>query len=139
MKLIHEEEMILCNDIRTCDRCGEETMWMRPRQRSKGQCLNHTIPSQREPSLPDLLRLVAQVFPGTSAHRGRPVPRYAPDEYGQRLVKVVDSSRWSSGEPYWRTDTARPLDAGPCEGCRRTVRRYGPEGYPYCTECEPVS
>ena len=142
MKVIRAEDVILCNEIRICDTCKEETMWARPRQSKKGYCLHHALLAEPEPepSLPEALRTVVRAFPTTSVTEADPTPRYAPDLYVDHRVKVVDASRWLvSGKPYWRADTARPLDAGPCERCRRIVRRYGPEGYPYCTECEPVS
>lgn len=133
------EAMILTTQIRACERCGEETMWARPRQRSLGHCLDHAQAPVDVPSFTEVLRTVATAFPGiTAVPTGS--PRYAPDVYGTERVKYVTTGAWLiSGKPAYQVTYGPPPDAGPCEGCRRIVRRYGPEGYPYCTECEPVS
>ena len=118
--------------------CKEETYWMRPRQSAHGYCIDHAIATPVAAT--DAFMVLLDEFDGAEV-AAAPTPRYAPDSYGQeRDVKVIDSSLWLiSGKPHWSTTLVPPLDAGPCEGCRRTIRRYGPEGYPYCTECEPIS
>ena len=132
-------ELLLTTTKRKCERCGEDTYWMKRRQTKRGFCYDHALVEPVAEG--DALKALLRAFPGSTITEGTAQPRYAPDSYGQeRDVKVIDSSRWLiSGKPHWSTTLVPPLDAGPCEGCRRTIRRYGPEGYPYCTECEPIS
>ena len=112
---------------------------MRPKQRSLGHCIDHSI-DDGATTLGAALATVARTFPGAGVRADEGPKRYPPDVYGTERVKYVTTGTWlRSGRPTYQVTEGPPPDAGPCEGCRRTVRRYGPEGYPYCTECEPNS
>lgn len=106
--------LIPLNETRRCDKCQAWTWWMAPKQRTLGRCLDcHEVdPASDTPEqFARAFALILATFPGATV-TPYVTPRYRPNAY------------------------AGP-DAGPCLGCHRRVRRYGPDAYPYCLACRP--
>lgn len=106
-------DLVPVNETRVCDKCGAYTWWATPRQPKRGRCLD-CMPGiwDRDVSPAHFNRILANLlrtFPGSHVSVYRPVAL----------------------EP----DTYNGPDVGPCEGCRRRVRRYGANGYPLCAQC----
>lgn len=102
------------NETRKCSVCGAYTWWAAPRQKTRGRCWDCVAELRNAPVTPAhearILRLLVTTFPGSVLSRPTPVS-YPPNVYVGR-------------------------DAGPCVGCRRRVRRYGPDANPLCADCQ---
>jgi hypothetical protein len=124
------ENLILGRDIVTCDRCGRPTFWRRPRQTKRGTCPDHALWPVGD--LKAAMRTLARTF-----ELGMVTPEPVDPDYAQRRCRVVMHGRFVvRGWPLWIGAEAPPLDVGPCERCRRPIRRYGPSGAVFCNECE---
>ena len=135
------EELILMADgkVLPCRHCSHLTRWRIKGQSSKGTCPDHVKPGF-ELDIDEMIRrewIVLDAFPDTEVIDNWKPPRYAPDAYPQ-VEHIVDGTFAGTGERIWHAVTMLPRDAGPCEGCRRTIRRYGDLAYPRCTECDEL-
>jgi hypothetical protein len=134
------EDLILMKEgVLPCRHCGELTRWRVKGQSTKGVCWDHVrYQPLAETDELDVVDAMAEAFPGSLVTYDWMPPRYVPDEYGRDVKLVVTGQWYGSGHPIWSTVMSPPPDAGPCEGCRRTIRRYGDLAYPRCTECDEL-
>lgn len=132
--MIHATDLVLGTTYRRCDRCNEITFWFKSRQRTKGWCDHHAA---HEPV--DLATAARQLITtlGLTWCREELPEIFAPGEYAKRREKVIMHGRFLiSGQPLYAVAEEMPRDAGPCDGCRQVIRRYGPDAYPLCSNCE---
>lgn len=136
-----DSQYVLLKYLRTCSSCGAQTIWSTPRQPKHGRCLTcHTV--AETPELEDECgeraeNLLMAAFPGSRLELDWQPPRYPPNVYGEQLIRQLWWIGWIvSGIGWWMEVWRVPEDAGPCAGCGGRIRRYGPWGRMFCTECE---
>jgi hypothetical protein len=126
----HAKDLIPGQVIKTCARCGEPTFWVAPGQRDLGYCQHHALTELVDDMT--AIGVVMEIFAGIAIDfdlDSRPLLGVEP---------VVVTGRWfAHWAPYRHQVQTFSRDAGPCEGCRRPVRRYGPDAYAFCEECRP--
>jgi hypothetical protein len=123
-------ELILGRVMKMCARCGAATFWSAPGQRERGFCAHHAV---AEPV--DEIKAVGVVM---DTFDGIEVDFDVDSRPLLYPVSTTVTGRWlAHWAPYRYKIETYPRDAGPCEGCRRPVRRYGPGSYAYCQECRP--
>lgn len=111
----YSEDLVPLAEKRICDKCGEETMWAAPRQKTKGRhpmCIpGGTLDRATEDHETRAILDILAAFPGTT----------------------IEEAKLNAG----------PMDvgydgegAGPCALCRGSIRRYGSGGLPLCKKCD---
>lgn len=131
-------QLIRTSEMRRCNwpRCQELTYWRRPGQR-RGTCVTHAI-ANASMGLPAILGVILAAFPGAAVSQEAPRVWRRGEYEGQWRWTLV-RGHWQRSRAYSAEWIATPaLDAGPCVGCGATVRRYGPDAYPFCYECNEV-
>lgn len=136
------DDLIPLNEARRCDKCREWTWWAAPRQTRLGRCPT-CLPNYwtGPPSVENLRKATLDAL---DAFAGADVLSYDdgpgltdPMLFIPQRHEVVITVMWRARVwPVQRmTASLVDLTVGPCTRCGRTIRRYGPDGYPVCAPC----
>lgn len=133
-KRIEFSELIAGKTALPCERCGEPTVWRRPRQRTKGFCADHSVGD----GLPEeAIRAVLKTFP--KVEMSEPKRHFMErGEYVKWVQVTVTRRRIINGALMYAgryTTWTLPLDAGPCRDCGAVIRAYGSDAEFYCGPC----
>jgi hypothetical protein len=135
-------DMILCANLRPCEKCKAATWWARRGQRKLGLCLDCAPRGAEAPheALVDAVLSLLEVFEHGEMHEQGPPPLVdaATFDPWTRATIIV---RWALGSHPVRLLTAwvHDPDAGPCSLCTRPIVRYGPLGRPLCRACHEIT
>lgn len=109
----YPDDLMPLAEMRMCDKCGGETRWASPRQKTKGRhwsCIpGNTFWSATDNHYVRVILDIIAAFPGSTI---------IPDIE----VRSMDVGYVGPGE-------------GPCALCGGAIRRYGEGGLPLCKKC----
>jgi len=135
-------DLILCANLRPCEKCRADTWWARRGQRKLGLCLDCAPKGAAPPdeAVIDAVLTLLDAFEGGEVHEAGPPPLVDAATY-EPWTRATVIVRWALGTHPVRLYTAwvHDRDAGPCGLCQRLIVRYGPMGRPLCRDCHAVA
>jgi hypothetical protein len=135
-------EPILLAEARSCayPECREKTLWMRPRQRSRGMCLDHMVRPRAVTRTGErhARDIVFAVFPATEVLRVGKEPRQ-PAQLDATERMTVRGTWIVLGAPWRFSVDVRARDTGPCRSCGALTRHAYGAAARVCAECEASS